>query len=84
MKGRTREATARVQTRDDGALDWGDGSGRDEKWLHLVYILKVGPIRPADGLAVEQERGLKGALFPPGATPVCIYSTGSGPESRLC
>lgn len=47
VKERTLEAIVRVQTRDDGALDWGVGNGSNEKWLHSLYILKVGLIRHA-------------------------------------
>lgn len=83
VKERIQETTAIVQVRDDGALGRGDGRGRYEKWLHPAHILKVGLIRLADGLTVEQEKGVEDALFLTGAIHVCIYNTGSGPESGV-
>lgn len=52
--------------------------------MHTAYILKVGLTRFADGLAVEQERGVKDILFLPEAMPAHMYSIGVGPESRTC
>lgn len=83
VKERTQEAIAIVQIRDDGALGRGDSNGRDEKWLHSAHILKVGLIRLADGSTVEQEKGVEDALFLTEAIHICIYNTGSGPESGV-